>query len=103
MNPSTRLTEDTTEMRADRGATIASVLNAASRSLASNSGEDARIEAEALFSHSLRADRTHLLARLTDSVPPESVRAFEALLRRRLAREPLAYIVGRCEFYGVEI
>jgi release factor glutamine methyltransferase len=71
--------------------------------LAAAGSEDARLEAEVLLAHALRIDRTHLLAELQATVSPEALALTEAMLTRRLAHEPLAYIVGYREFYGVEI
>jgi release factor glutamine methyltransferase len=56
-----------------------------------------------LLAYALGIDRAHLLADLRSSLPPEQTATFDALLRRRTAREPLAYIVGQREFYGIEI
>lgn len=39
----------------------------------------------------------------TEVVEPDAVRRFAALVERRIAREPLAYVVGRCRFRGIEI
>lgn len=65
--------------------------------------EDARLEAEVLLAEVLRVDRAHLLANLFEPLPDEQAAAFERLLARRLAHEPTAYIIGRREFYGIEI
>src|SRR3972149_10589028 len=40
--------------------------------------------------------------RLPDAPPPDAAAAFDALLRRRLAHEPVPYILGRKEFFGLE-
>jgi release factor glutamine methyltransferase len=59
--------------------------------------EGAHLEAQLLAAHALGVDRTWLLAH------PEAemnVLAGEVLLQRRERREPLAYILGRREFYG---
>lgn len=56
-----------------------------------------------LLAHTLGVDRAHLLADLRSALSLEQTAAFDALLRRRTAREPLAYIVGHREFYGIEI
>lgn len=45
--------------------------------------------------------RAGLIARLDDPVPGPAAAAFEALLARREAREPLAYLVGRREFWSL--
>lgn len=84
-------------------ATIAETLADANSRLASAGVDDARIEAEALLAHAIAGDRGRVLARLRDPLAEAEARAFEALLSRRLRREPLAYIAGQREFYGVEI
>jgi release factor glutamine methyltransferase len=48
-------------------------------------------------------DRAQLYARLGEEMSPAACPAFEALLARRLSREPTAYIVGRREFYGLSL
>ncbi len=65
--------------------------------------EDARLEVEVLLAHVLGIGRTRLLADLRSALSLEQTAAFDALLLRRKAREPLAYIVGHREFYGIEI
>ena len=64
--------------------------------LASAGIEAARLEAQVLASHVLLMDRSALLAH------PEEFPEFagEVLLQLREKHEPLAYIVGRREFYG---
>jgi release factor glutamine methyltransferase len=59
----------------------------------------ARLDAELLMAHSLGITRSELLLRHMDGEAPEG---FEALAERRLRHEPVAYIVGRQEFYGRE-
>jgi release factor glutamine methyltransferase len=56
-----------------------------------------------LLAHTLGIDRAHLLADLWNALSPEQTAAFDVLLARRQAREPLAYIIGHREFYGIEI
>ena len=46
-------------------------------------------------------DRARVIAAGSESPQQQDLAGFEALLRRRLAREPLAYILGRREFYGL--
>lgn len=59
--------------------------------------ESARLEAQLLAAHALGVDRSFVLAHPDAEVPED---AADVLLQRRSAREPLAYIVGRREFYG---
>lgn len=83
--------------------TVAAGLRDAAHRLSSAGISDARLEAEVLLAHALETDRTHLLAELRSGLAAASVVAFDALLFRRLRHEPLAYILGHREFYGVEI
>jgi release factor glutamine methyltransferase len=53
--------------------------------------------------HALGLDRDQLYARLSEEISPAADSAFEALLARRLRREPTAYIIGRREFYGLSL
>ena len=88
--------------RSGESVTIAEALQMAATQLALVS-DDARLEAEVLLSHALGMDRTHLLAEFRVELATNDAAKFDALLRRRLAREPLAYIIGHREFFGIEI
>lgn len=57
--------------------------------------EDPRIDAEFLLAAAHGVDRAMLPA--VDAPPPPR---FDEDVRRRAAREPVAYILGRAEFYG---
>ena len=68
-----------------------------------NSGlEDARLEAEVLIRHSLGMRRAEFFAALGDRPDAAMLSGLDALLERRAAGEPLAYILGTREFYGLE-
>ena len=54
----------------------------------------------ALLEHVLQKLRAWLLAHDTDPLPAAAQQAYEDLARRRLAGEPMAYLVGRREFMG---
>ncbi|MEW5893926.1 MAG: peptide chain release factor N(5)-glutamine methyltransferase [Pseudomonadota bacterium] len=60
----------------------------------------ARLEAQALAAHALEVSRTWLVAHGRDRLAGELVQKIETLFRRRCAGEPVAYIIGRREFYG---
>ncbi len=57
-------------------------------------------EARALLAWVLRAPREHLIAHPETAVSPPARADYEALVRRRQAGEPLAYLLGEKEFYG---
>ena len=81
-------------MSATGGVTVGGALREAAERLAVEWG---RFDAELLMAHALGVSRSDLLLRhLRDTVPT----AFAPLLQRRLAHEPVAYILGEAEFYG---
>jgi release factor glutamine methyltransferase len=78
--------------------TIAASLRTAAAQLAQTS-DSARLDTELLMAHALGVSRSDLLLRhMTEPVPS----AFAALIERRLACEPVAYITGIQEFYGLK-
>jgi len=64
--------------------------------------EEAALDAEVLARHVLDCDRATLLTRTRDPLPSAFDRLYHALIARRVAREPVAYIVGHREFWGLE-
>jgi release factor glutamine methyltransferase len=76
------------------------MLRMAREFLARKELDEARLEAELLVAHALGLDRLGLFLQLDRPVTPEEVDAARDLLVRRGRREPVAYIVGRREFYG---
>lgn len=76
-------------------ATIGHALAAARRRIDS-------LDARVLLSHALGRDAAYLIAHTDDVLSPEQERAFEALVARRSAGEPVAYLTARREFYGLE-
>jgi release factor glutamine methyltransferase len=80
-------------------ATVAEALRDAARRLAASS-DSARLDSELLMAHALGVSRSELLLRHMDGTVPD---AFAALIERRAAHEPVAYITGRKEFYGREL
>lgn len=79
------------------GDTVAEAIRDAARRLEETS-DTARLDAEVLMAHALGTTRSGLLlGRMRDPVPAE----FSALVDRRLAHEPVAYITGEQEFFGL--
>lgn len=77
--------------------TVADILSESAKRLAAIT-ETPRLEAEMLLAHAMNISRASLLARLRD---PFDAPDFEFFLSRRLAYEPLAYIFGEWEFFGL--
>jgi release factor glutamine methyltransferase len=63
---------------------------------------EAAIDAEVLARHVLGWDRARLVAYGRDPAPAGFEGAFQALVARRVTREPVALITGRREFWGLE-
>lgn len=70
--------------------------------LATHNVHDAGIEAEVLLRHTLSMDRSIFYASLKDSLSLVQTGLVEDLVRRRVAGEPLAYLLGYREFYGLD-
>lgn len=63
--------------------------------------ERARLDAELLMRHVLGKDRAWLLTHGDNEAEPDLWQAYFALLRRRMRGEPIQYITGEAEFYGL--
>jgi release factor glutamine methyltransferase len=63
---------------------------------------DASVEAEVLLGHVLGMSKTGLYTEPERSLTSAETERLRLLMRRRLDREPAAYILGHCEFYGVD-
>jgi len=61
------------------------------------------LDAELLLGHVLGLGRAALRARDDDAPGPDAVARFEALLRRREAGEPVAYLTGRRGFWSLDL
>lgn len=80
--------------------TIKTILQSAAEKLLT---EDAKLEAQLLLQHILNVNRAWLIAHENDALEANIHAAFEALLNRRLNGEPMAYILGCREFYGLDL
>jgi release factor glutamine methyltransferase len=65
-------------------------------------GDEAALEAELLLMHALGVDRARLYQRLAEPLSSEASEPYRRLLERRLGGEPLAYITGHREFFGLD-
>ena len=60
------------------------------------------VDARVLLSHALERDGAYLIAHGADLVDDSLRNAFDRLVARRADGEPVAYITGRREFYGLD-
>jgi release factor glutamine methyltransferase len=76
------------------------ILQAARARLAATS-QNPRRDAEVLLAHVLGWDQAALLTHPERPLSPAQADRFESLLRRRLASEPIQYLTGAQEFFGL--
>lgn len=65
--------------------------------------DDARLNIELLLSHVLSLQRIQLYTKFDQPLTEEELAQFKSLLKRRLAHEPLQYIIGETSFLGLRI
>lgn len=85
---------------------VRSVLHATQEQLCADlklDSGDARFEAQLLLQHALNVNRAWLIAHENDVLETGNLAKFEPLLNRRLQGEPVAYILGNREFYGLNL
>ncbi|MCF8032008.1 MAG: peptide chain release factor N(5)-glutamine methyltransferase [Desulfarculaceae bacterium] len=63
----------------------------------------ARLSGELLLAQVLGCTRLELYLRFDQPLAPEELAAFKALILRRREHEPVAYILGNREFWGLEL
>lgn len=81
------------------GMSVAEAIRAAAARLAAVS-DTARLDAELLMAHALAMTRSDMLLRAMHDPAPAR---FAAFLERRMKHEPVAYITGETEFYGLSL
>lgn|ERR1700683_493790 len=72
-----------------------------SRILADAGIDTARLDAEVLLAHACSSSRASMVTR-TAQLSSDAVEAFRGMIKRRASREPIAYIVGRKEFFSLD-
>jgi release factor glutamine methyltransferase len=79
--------------------TAGEAIRTAAERLAATS-DTARLDAELLMAHALGLTRSDMLLKAMRDPAPEG---FAALVERRAGHEPVAYITGEAEFYGLTL
>jgi len=65
--------------------------------------EESRLDAEILLTHALGITRAQLHAHPQSQLSSAELARYRQLIERRARREPVAYIVGHKEFYGLDL
>lgn len=82
-------------------ATVQELLRSGVGRLRASGSETPRLDAELLLAHAINADRTVVVAHPEALVGDGAAERYEADLARRATGEPVAYIRGFKEFYGL--
>ena len=82
--------------------TVLESINLSSEYLKNKGIESPRINAELLLAHILNCKRLNLYLTFDRPLTEEELVQYRSLLKRRVTFEPLQYIIGKVEFYGIE-
>ncbi len=82
--------------------TVLRILKQAEEEIRVSGVPNPRLDAEALLSRALDIDRVGLYTQYERILSEEKVNNFFGLVKRRNKREPLQYILGNTEFFGLE-
>lgn len=83
-------------------ATIAETLKQASQQLRAAQVPNDVLDAQTLLAEALGKDRTYLIVNFTQQLDDNLLARYQTLIQRRAAGEPLQYITGHQEFFGLE-
>jgi release factor glutamine methyltransferase len=86
---------------AETASTSRAMLDGGCRVLAAAAIDTARLDAEVLLAHACGVSRGSLMAGLAN-VDADAANKFRHMIARRALREPLAYIIGRKEFFSLD-
>jgi release factor glutamine methyltransferase len=87
----------------DRTSNVGLAMLAASSRLKESGAETPQLDAAVLMAHVLGVSKTWLYAHPSRSLTDDEITRFEGLARRRMAHEPVAYLVGYRSFFGLDI
>lgn len=82
--------------------TIAGALAAATRRLVQSGIDEPRRDAQILLAAIIGRDRTHLILRSEELLTDDAAMRFRDAITRRAGGEPVQYIIGRQEFFGLD-
>jgi release factor glutamine methyltransferase len=83
--------------------TVLEALNWATGYLRDHGIDSPRLNGELLLARSMHLTKEGLYTRFNGTVEPEEIKTYEALIRRRVSGEPLQYILGRQEFWSIDL
>ncbi|HEX2491672.1 MAG TPA: peptide chain release factor N(5)-glutamine methyltransferase [Blastocatellia bacterium] len=84
------------------GATIAEALKEASEHLRAASVPNDLLDAQTLLAEAIGKDRSYLIINFNQQISEDVLSKYQTMVSRRAAGEPLQYITGHQEFFGLD-
>lgn len=81
--------------------TIGSILKWTEQYFGTRGIDSPRLDAEVLLSHVLGKERIYLYVHFDEPLEAPELAAYREYIKQRVARQPVAYIIGRREFMGL--
>jgi release factor glutamine methyltransferase len=85
------------------GSPVRDALGAAVDALTAAGVDDPRLDAEVMLAAAMGKERAALYSDPDAKIEPAAAREFAAMARRRVRREPVAYILGRASFRQLQL
>lgn len=82
---------------------VRSLMNEAAERLLAAGVETARLDCEVLLAHCLGISRLSLLTEIEEEPSAQQRQRYEQMIARRMEHEPVAYIIGRGEFWSLDL
>src|SRR5437868_3984539 len=89
-------------MEQEQGWSIGALLDWTAKHLAKKGSEYPRLDAEVLLAFALGCKRIDLYTRYAETAPEDVRQRYRDLIRRRVEGCPVAYLVGRKEFFSLQ-
>ena len=91
-----------TEQTADGAWTVGKIIDWTTAHLRKHGSDSPRLEAEILLAHARRCPRIQLYVQYNELLTDDQRAVMRDLVRRRAQAEPVAYLVGRREFFALD-
>ncbi len=94
---------DESSLRPRNRWTVLSLIDWSTQHLSQQGFDEARLHVEILLAYTLNFSRLQLYTHFDKPLAPDELSRFKELFKRRLAHEPLQYIIGETEFMGLPL
>ena len=81
--------------------TIAAALEAAIKKLSAAGVENPKLDSKLLLCHAADIEPVELITNSNRQLPAQNLQSFEALIERRVLREPVSHLIGEREFWSL--